>query len=255
MFATDGSSEVVGFIGTGLSLVGLQSYIDEFSRTQDVALIVTDQAGVVVAKPGAAPIAIESLHHEPMIAEALGGGSSFREVERDGVSHLTATSPVNSYGWTITAEVPTAQALAARGQIVTVAMVLAALLVLAAGGALVKIHRSLRRDAESMSERERSESFLELIIENIPSTVTVKDAETLEVVRVNRAGLTLLGLDRETLLGKRPVDYLPPDLARRNAARERRIIAAGEPAKVLHGGVQDEVDVGFLDTSKQLLDI
>ena len=227
VFASDGSGEVVGFIGTGLNLVGLQEYIDEFARTQEVSLTVTDQAGVVVAEPGAAPASIESRRHEPMIEAALRGGSSLREVDRNGVAHLSAAAAVDVYGWTITAEVPTADALVARTQILTVAVVLAALLLLAAAASLVKISRSLRGYAESVQRRKESESFLESIVENLPSGVAVKDARSLEFVQVNSGALAMLRVDRDDFLGSSPADYLERSVAEKHAERDRRIIEGG----------------------------
>ena len=54
---------------------------------------------------------------------------------------------------------------------------------------------------------QRSEKFLEQVLENIPNMIFVKEAENLRFVRFNRAGEDLLGYSREALLGKNDYDF------------------------------------------------
>jgi PAS domain S-box-containing protein len=58
-----------------------------------------------------------------------------------------------------------------------------------------------RRQAEQ--ELLRTRSFLDVIIENVPAMLLLKDAQTGKVVYLNRAGEELTGLDRGELIGKR----------------------------------------------------
>ncbi len=215
---------IVGYIGIGWSLVDLQTYVDEFAEDQRVSLTVTDQSGVIVAAPGSAPTSIESLSGDPAVDAALTGRDTQREIERNGASHLSATSSVEHFGWTVTAEVATSEALAARGTIITVALVLALVLALFVTFVMLRLSRLWKlQDVDAHRHRE-SEALLESIIENVPSVVTLKDANDLTFVQVNRAGLDLLGLERSELIGSTLHDFAPASLADRQQASDRAVI-------------------------------
>jgi len=70
----------------------------------------------------------------------------------------------------------------------------------------------------------QSEEFLDRIVDNIPNTIIVKEADELRFVRINRAAETLLGFSREDLLGKNSYDLLPRDQADLYAASDREVI-------------------------------
>jgi PAS domain S-box-containing protein len=72
-------------------------------------------------------------------------------------------------------------------------------------------------------------AFLDSIVETIPSMVIVKDAVTLRIVGVNRAGERLLGVARDELIGKRDADVFPAAQAEILAAADHAAIAASEP--------------------------
>ena len=57
-----------------------------------------------------------------------------------------------------------------------------------------------RRDAEK--ERDRNREFLDLIIENVPAPIFVKEAADLRYVLVNRAGENFWGIARTDMIGK-----------------------------------------------------
>ncbi len=65
-----------------------------------------------------------------------------------------------------------------------------------------------RKNQELMQRIQRNESFLTAVMENIPDIILVKDAETLKFVGTNMAAESLLGLDREEIIGKRVSDLL-----------------------------------------------
>ena len=72
---------------------------------------------------------------------------------------------------------------------------------------------------------QRSEKFLEQIVENIPNMIFVKDAENLRFVRLNKAGENLLGYSREDLLGKNDYDLFPAAQADFFIAKDRAVLA------------------------------
>ena len=111
----------------------------------------------------------------------------------------------------------------------SVVVVLGALVALCAIAAAIKMARSLQRAALAMQQHAESEAFLESIIENIPSVVSVKDAQTLRYVQVNQAGLTLFGFERAALIGRPNSDFIDAASADRLDELDRRIVREGKP--------------------------
>ncbi len=83
------------------------------------------------------------------------------------------------------------------------------------------INRS-RRDLERVS------TFLSSIVENIPAMIFVKNAETLRFELFNKAGEDLLGIPRESMLGKADTDFFPPDQAAFFEEKDRGVLAGGK---------------------------
>jgi PAS domain S-box-containing protein len=71
---------------------------------------------------------------------------------------------------------------------------------------------------------ERSERFLNNIVENIPDMIFVKDAEELKFVRFNKAGEDLLGVARDELYGKTDFDIMPEYIAEQYLAKDREVL-------------------------------
>ena len=93
-----------------------------------------------------------------------------------------------------------------------------------ARGTLIDITE--RKSAEETVQR--SEKFLEQVLENIPNMIFVKEAENLRFVRFNRAGEDLLGYSREALLGKNDYDFFPLAQADFFTARDRAVLTDGK---------------------------
>ena len=88
---------------------------------------------------------------------------------------------------------------------------------------------------EDITERKRAErelintrSFLDTIIENVPSPIIVKDIPDLKYLLINRAAENYLGVDRATMLGKTTDAILPAVSAEKIDAEDRRLVATGE---------------------------
>lgn len=71
-------------------------------------------------------------------------------------------------------------------------------------------NEELRRAKEELG---RVNGFLDAIIENIPDMVFVKEASRLAFTRFNRAGEELIGVSRESMIGKTDYDFFPPEEA------------------------------------------
>jgi len=92
----------------------------------------------------------------------------------------------------------------------------------------------LRRIMADLRERRTVENrlheangLLESLLENIPTMVFAKDVEDLHFVRLNRAGEKLLGLRRQSLLGKGDADLFPPEQAKFFIEKDREVLALG----------------------------
>ena len=83
-----------------------------------------------------------------------------------------------------------------------------------------------RRRTEEALRSERA--FLNSIVDNIPITVFVKDAQDLRYVRFNKAGEELLGCRREELIGKTDYDLFPEEEAASFVANDRKTLERGE---------------------------
>lgn len=91
---------------------------------------------------------------------------------------------------------------------------------------------TLLKDLSSeIATRERIEAdlreqrrFLESILENIPSTIFVKDAGDLKYIRLNKAGETLLGISRDQVIGKGDEELFPNDDVEKFIAEDREVL-------------------------------
>ncbi len=93
-----------------------------------------------------------------------------------------------------------------------------------------------RKQAEI--ENWQTQHFLNSIIENLPNMVFVKDANTLQFVRLNKAGEDLLGYGREDLLGKSDYDFFPPEQATFFIAKDRSVLANGQVLDIAEEWIQ-----------------
>jgi PAS domain S-box-containing protein len=94
-------------------------------------------------------------------------------------------------------------------------------------GAVVVMHDITERK-RAQEDLERSEKFLEQVVENIPNMIFVKEAENLRFVRFNRAGEDLLGYSRGDLLGKNDYDFFLPAQADFFTAKDRAVLTDGK---------------------------
>lgn len=79
-----------------------------------------------------------------------------------------------------------------------------------------------------------NETFLNVIIENIPDMIFVKDAENLHFVRLNRAAESLLGYSREEMYGKTDFDFFPPEEAGFFREKDREVLGGEKIVDIPH---------------------
>ena len=95
-------------------------------------------------------------------------------------------------------------------------------------GGWVATHEDVTEYKIAKRELEQTRSFLDTIIENVPSPIIVKGAQDLRYLLINRAAEQYLGIDRTTMLGKRAVDVMPAATAEQIEEQDRKLIAAGK---------------------------
>jgi PAS domain S-box-containing protein len=108
-----------------------------------------------------------------------------------------------------------------------------------------RMHQVEALVAERTAALARTRTFLDLVIENIPAMLFVKDAAEHRFVLINRAGEELLGYDRSELLGKNAYDLFPKEQAEAFVARDREVLESGrlsvtteQPISTRHRGVR-----------------
>ena len=94
-------------------------------------------------------------------------------------------------------------------------------------GGWVATHEDITERTKAQRELERTRTFLDTIIENVPSPIIVKGAQDLRYMLINRAAEQYLGVDRNTMLGKRAVEVMPKVTAEQIEKQDRRLMAAG----------------------------
>jgi diguanylate cyclase (GGDEF)-like protein/PAS domain S-box-containing protein len=99
--------------------------------------------------------------------------------------------------------------------------------------------------AKTEGELRRTRSFLDTVVENIPAMLFVKDARDHRFVLLNRAGEELLGVPRDTVIGKNDYDFFPKEEADYFVSRDREVLESGrlqiieqEPIHTPHNGLR-----------------
>jgi diguanylate cyclase (GGDEF)-like protein/PAS domain S-box-containing protein len=123
----------------------------------------------------------------------------------------------------------------ARGQTVSVTVELADGRVIAIvnslmeGGGWVATHEDITERRRAERERDRNRAFLDLVVENVPAAIYVKDACDLRYVLVNRAGEENWSLSADQMIGKTDYDLLPQSFADDITAHDRQTLQTLTP--------------------------
>ncbi|MFB4263661.1 response regulator [Nonomuraea sp. GTA35] len=151
--SADGT-RMLGMLTVVYSLDAIQEFAEDAAEAQDIRLLITDRAGVLVADPGRKLFALTSLREDPRVDAALAGRAWSGEFRGIDGTVLSASEPIPGIGWTVTAEVSAGEALASadklRTNVLTVALLLALLILIGLG---LQIHstRGRRRAQAQLS--------------------------------------------------------------------------------------------------------
>ena len=92
--------------------------------------------------------------------------------------------------------------------------------------------------------------FLDSVVESLPLMLFVKDAKELRFERINRAGEELLGVTRESLLGKNDYDFFPKEQADFFTAADRATLDCGKETDIPEEPINTPNGVRWLHTKK-----
>jgi diguanylate cyclase (GGDEF)-like protein/PAS domain S-box-containing protein len=94
-------------------------------------------------------------------------------------------------------------------------------------GGWVATHEDITRRHRAEKELERTRNFLNIVVENVPEVLVVKNARDGAYLLVNRIGEKFYGVPSEEMIGKTAFDILPEDEAKIIAARDKEAIRIG----------------------------
>jgi diguanylate cyclase (GGDEF)-like protein/PAS domain S-box-containing protein len=100
-------------------------------------------------------------------------------------------------------------------------------------GGWVVTHEDITEREGAKRDLERTRSFLDTIIENVPTAIMVKEFPDLRYRLINQAGEQHLGIDRRRILGKCAHEVFPAAMAQSIDARDRQVLAS-EAGSVTH---------------------
>jgi len=95
-------------------------------------------------------------------------------------------------------------------------------------GGWVATHEDITERKRAERELDRTRAFLDMIVENVPSPIIVKNASDLKYLLVNRATEKYFGIDRAKIIGKNTADILPKDIFETILIADRKAIETGE---------------------------
>jgi diguanylate cyclase (GGDEF)-like protein/PAS domain S-box-containing protein len=96
-------------------------------------------------------------------------------------------------------------------------------------GGWIGTHEDITERKRAERELEHTRSFLNAIVENVPSPIFVKDIPSLKYLLINRAAETFLGASREFVLGKTASEIMPVSTADTIAAQDHKLVDGWKP--------------------------
>jgi len=95
-------------------------------------------------------------------------------------------------------------------------------------GGWVATHEDITKRRRAERQLLRTERFLATVIENVPTTITIKDARSLKYLLINRAGERYFGLLRSEIIGKTAHELFPQGTADLIERHDRKLLTTGK---------------------------
>ena len=105
------------------------------------------------------------------------------------------------------------------------------------GGGWITIHKDVTKEVKAEAELEETRNFLRTIIEQVPSSIIVKDARDFRYVLVNKAAEIFMNRPAGEIIGRTVHDVYPPQVAASLQALDEEILDARPPAPERPGAV------------------
>ena len=111
-------------------------------------------------------------------------------------------------------------------------------------------YKKTRLRLSSKEDLEKARGFLDTLLENIPMMVFVKEATELRFIKFNKAGLDLLGHQKEELIGKNDFDMFPEEQAKHFVDKDREVFQTGFALDIPYEKIQTIKGERILHTKK-----
>ncbi len=121
-----------------------------------------------------------------------------------------------------------------------------------AGGGWVATHEDITERRRAERHLQRTEKFLATVIENVPTTITVKDAHDLKYLLINQAGERYFGLLRSEIVGKTAHELFPQASADLIVSHDRELLASRKEAFIDEHPVHTPAGEHRLVTARRL---
>ncbi len=102
----------------------------------------------------------------------------------------------------------------------------------------------------TLAQLQKSQVFLDSVIENIPNMIFVKRASDLRFVRFNKAGEELLGYEKSDLLGKNDYDFFPKSQADFFIQGDRKVLSQKTVVEIPEEPINTKYGKRILRTKK-----
>jgi diguanylate cyclase (GGDEF)-like protein/PAS domain S-box-containing protein len=100
-------------------------------------------------------------------------------------------------------------------------------------GGWVVTHEDVSERWRAERELENTRNFLDIVVENVPTAIAVKDARTLEYVLINRGAEEFYGIPRAEMIGKTAQDVFSKERQAAIASNDKYLLESG---RTLHIG-------------------
>ncbi len=120
------------------------------------------------------------------------------------------------------------------------------------GGGWISTHTDITDITQATKELQRTKTFLDTVVENVPATLVVKDARDHRYVLINRAGEQLFAMPREQMIGKTAYDFFSKEAADLIAARDAEVLTSGQQLLIENNPLEMPDGTTRLITTKRL---